>query len=152
MAYCSECTYLDLSTGDLYGKFWCDTRLERHSACDLECYRFCRAYSRSSSEAESAYNYSREHSRGGGCYLTTMLCSILGMPDNNYYLETMRDLRNNIMQKDEKYKPLLVEYDIVGPKIAEALNNDPLKNTIALNYFNAYIIPIIDLLREKKYE
>ena len=22
MAYCSECTYLDLSSEDLYGKFW----------------------------------------------------------------------------------------------------------------------------------
>lgn len=150
MKYCSECTYLDLSTGDLYGKFWCDARLERHSACDLECYRFCKAYSRSSSETESAYQYSKDHSSSGFCYLTTMLCNILGMPDNNYYLETMRALRNNVMQKDEKYKPLLVEYDIVGPKIAEALNNDPLKYQIALKHYKFYIIPIIDFLRENK--
>ena len=151
MAYCSECTYLDLSSGDLYGNFWCEKRLERHSACDLECHRFCRAYSRSSSESESAYQYSKDHSSSGLCYLTTMLCNILGMPDNNYYLETMRYLRNNVMQKDEKYKPLLVEYDIVGPKIAEALNNDPLKEMIAKKYFDKYIIPIVNLINENKY-
>ncbi|MBQ9072498.1 MAG: hypothetical protein IJY25_05020 [Bacilli bacterium] len=150
MAYCSECTYLDLTSHDLNGKFWCETRLERHSACDLECYRFCRAYSRSSSEAESAYRYSKEHTDGSGCYLTTMLCNILEMPDDNYYLETMRKFRKNVLQKDEKYKPLLVEYDIVGPKIAEALNNDPLKYQIALKYFNEYIIPVINILRENK--
>lgn len=150
MAYCSDCTYLDLSTGDLYGKFWCETRLERHLACELECYRFCKAYSRSSSEAESAYRYSKEHSSSGGCYLTTMLCNILGMPDNNYYLETMRKFRKNILQKDEKYKSILVEYDIVGPKIAEALNNDPIKYQVASKYFHSYIISIIDMLRENK--
>lgn len=150
MAFCSECAYLNLNSNDIYGKFWCEKKLEWHTACELECDRFCKAYYRSSSESESAYRYSKENSGSSGCYLTTMLCNILGMPDNNYYLETMRKFRNNVLQNDEKYKPLLVEYDIVGPKIAEALNNDPLKHTIALKYFNTYIIPVIDLLRQNK--
>lgn len=49
------------------------------------------------------------------------------MPDNNIYLETMRNFRENVLQKDEKYKSLLVQYDIIGPKIAQYLMLDPLK-------------------------
>lgn len=150
--YCSECTYLDLETGDSSGKFWCDKKLERHLASDIECNRFCEAYSRSNSTSKSAYQYSLEHSSNSGCYLTTILCYILGMPDNNYFLNTMRNFRNNCLQKNKKYKQLLVEYDIVGPEIAKALNNDPLKKTIAIKFFNQYIISIVNLIEKNESE
>lgn len=147
---CSECTYLKLDSIGDYGTFWCEAKLEWHRANEIECYRFCRAYDRDSSISNSAYNYSIEHSPKVGCYLTTILCHILGMPDNNIYLETMRNFRKNILQKDEKYKYLLVEYDIVGPKISQYLNMDPLKEKIAQNYFQKYIIPITNLINEKQ--
>lgn len=150
--YCSECTYLDLSTGDIYGEFWCDKKLERHKANELECYRFCRAYSRDSSVAKSAYQYSVEHSKKGNCCLTTMLCSILKMPDNNPYLNTIRNFRNNYLTKNDKYKPILVEYDIIGPEIAINLNEDPLRYQIAANMFYKFIRPITKLIKENNYE
>ena len=81
-----------------------------------------------------------------------MLCNILKMPDDNIYLETMRKFRNNILQKEDKYKSILVEYDIVGPKIATALNNDPQKEIIAEKYFNAYIPAIIYNINNKNYD
>lgn len=148
--YCSECTYLDLDTGDIYGKFWCDGKLERHLANELACYRFCKAYNRNSSVADSAYNYSIEHSSSSGCYLTTMICNILKFPDNNKFLNTMRDFRNNVLQNDENYKPLLVEYDIIGPKISEAISNDPLNKLIASKYLQKFIIPIVLLIEHQK--
>ena len=88
--FCGECTYLDLSTGDIYGKFYCDKKYERHLATDVECNRFCKAYSRDYYTIQNAYKYSEEKSKGG-CYLTTILCNILGMLDNNIYLKTMRN-------------------------------------------------------------
>lgn len=74
------------------------------------------------------------------------------MPDNNYYLETMRGFRNNILQKNTQYKKILVNYDIIGPKIANALNNDPLKDKIAKIHFDKYIVEIVKLIVDKKYE
>lgn len=150
--HCSDCVYLDLDTGDIYGKFWCEKRLESHLANELECNRFCKAYSRDESVSKSAYNYSLEHSSSGGCYLTTMICNILGYNDDNEYLNTMRNFRNNILQKQDKYKPLLVEYDIIGPKISESLNNDPLKNSIAFAFFHKFILPITSLIKNNKNE
>lgn len=149
--YCSECTYLDLTSGNSSGDFWCEKRLERHRANDIECSRFCEAYSRSSSEANSAYEYSKNHSGSSGCYLTTMLCDILKLPDNNPYLNIMRSFRDNVLQKNEKYINILAEYDIIGPEISKCLNNDPLKYKISAIYFYKYIKPIINFIKNKNY-
>ena len=151
MANCAECTYLDISDGNLYGAFWCEKKLERHLATDIECGSFCRAYSRNSSSIRNAIEFSNSKNSGGGCYLTTILCNILGMSDNNIYLETIRNFRNNILQKDEQYKSILVEYDVIGPKIAAALNNDPLKEKIAKMYFQNYITPVVNFINTKDY-
>jgi len=152
MAICAECTYLDLSDGNSYGAFWCNNKCERHLATDPECGRFCRAYSRSDSTIKNAIDCSNSHNNSGGCYLTTMLCTILKMNDNNEYLETIRAFRNNILQKNDKYKQILVEYDIIGPEIAKILNNDPLKEKIAEVYFYKYIKPIKFLIENNKYD
>lgn len=149
--YCGECTYLDLTTGDIYGKFYCEKRYERHGASDLECSNFCTAYSRSSSEINNAIEYTKDHT-SSGCYLTTIVCNILGLPDNNIFLNTLRKFRNNILQKNDKYKTLLLEYDIIGPKIAESLNNDPLKKNIASMCLNNYIINIVENIELENYE
>ena len=150
MAICAECTYLEINNGNYTGAFWCDRKLERHLATDIACGSFCKAYSRNTTSIKNAVEYSNNHN-SSGCYLTTILCSILKLPDDNYYLETMRNFRKEILQKDEKYKPLLVEYDIIGPKIAEALNNDPQKQEFAEKYFNSYISTIIYNIENKKY-
>lgn len=149
MGNCSECTYLKANDPDLYGKYWCEQRLERVAAYE-SCDRFCKAYSRSYSDSKDYEKYSKDHSGNPGCYLTTMLCNILEMPDDNIYLKTMRNFRNNILQNDKKYKKLLVEYDIVGPRIAHSLKNDPLKYQTAFNAFLNYIVPITDLIKSKE--
>lgn len=153
MANCSECTYLNPDKCYSDGTFWCERKLECVYAYQKECYRYCEAYSRPSSVARSCEEFSRDKSTSSsGCYLTTMLCSILKMPDDNPFLNTLREFRNNVLQKDEKYRALLVEYDVVGPVIANNLNNDPLKYQIAATTFLKYIKPITKLVREKKNE
>lgn len=152
MAICAECTYLDINYGHSSGKFWCDKKCERHFGTDPECGSFCRAYGRDYSTINNVIDIAKSYNSGGGCYLTTMLCNILNLPDNNIYLETIRGFRKNILQKDEKYKQLLVEYDIVGPVIANALANDPLRETIAKLYLNNFIIPTVTFINNKEYD
>ena len=149
MALCSECTYLGTCYYD--GKYWCEKRLEEVYANQQACDRFCRAYGRPSSVSDSYAEYSRSKTSDSGCYLTTIVCKILKASDDNPFLNTMRGFRNDVLQKDEKYKEILAEYDIVGPMIAENLNSDPLKYQIAANMFYKYIKPITSLIREKQY-
>lgn len=114
-------------------------------AIEIECNEFKNARFRSNSKSKKAYKYSIDYIENG-CYLTTILCNALGLPDDNPYLEKMRNFRKNTLQKDEKYKPLLIEYGIIGPKIATLINNEKLKDRIAKICFKKYIIPIVDLI------
>lgn len=150
MSKCSECTYLNPNSCYSDGTFWCEKKLECVYANQEECYRFCRAYSRPSSVAKSYEEFSISKTSSSGCYLTTMLCKILELPDDNQYLNSFRNFRNNVLQKDIKYKKILAEYDIIGPIIAEALNNDPLNHQISISIFYNYIRPINKLIIKKE--
>lgn len=152
MAICAECTYLKIEDGHSSGKFWCDRKCERHYATDPECYNFCEAGRRESCTINNAIEISKKYTEDTGCYLTTMLCNILKLPDDNLYLNTLRNFRKDILQKGEKYKQLLVEYDIVGPKIASALASDPTRKTIAALYLNNFIIPTIKFIVAEEYD
>lgn len=152
---CSECTYLKIdgySDPDSYGRFYCEKKYERHLATDIECSRFCRAYSRDSGTIRNAIEYSNSHSSSSTCYLTTMLCNILKMPDNSPFLNKMRNFRDNYLQKNEKYKDIFVQYDIVGPMIAKKLDTDKNKIKIAVTYFYTYIKVICKYLDNKEYD
>jgi len=150
MAICAECTYLNIDYGEKDGKFWCDKKCERHYGTDPSCHSYCEASRRESCTINNVIDIAKSHTSDSPCYLTTMLCNILNLPDNNIYLETIRNFRKNVLQKDKKYKALLVEYDIVGPVIASSLANDPLRETIAKVYLNNFIVPITALINNKE--
>ena len=149
MARCVDCTYLDINYGaNSSGAFWCEKKYERHLATDPSCGSYCEAYNRDYNTKKNALECANSNS-GGGCYLTTIICKVLRLPDNNTYIQTIRNFRDNYLQQNIKYKKLLVEYDIIGPQIAKALENDPV---IAKLYFDRYIRGISALIQGKDYE
>lgn len=150
---CSECTYLK-ATGDwpdIYGYFWCEKYNEKVYATKLECSSYCTAYSRNYSVAQSYIDYSNKHSSSSGCFITTIVCEILNLNDNNFYLNVLRNFRNNYLQKYLNTIKILDEYDFVGPIIANKLRNDIEKTNISNMIFLNYIIPITDKIIEKDY-
>ena len=149
-SYCASCTYLN-ERCDSYGKYWCTRKGENHYACDPRCYNWCEAYSRSTSARENMYNNSKSHT-GGGCYITTAMCGILGYEDNNYYLQTLRLFRDTVLQKNKKYWGLLIAYDVVGPAIANELSQDKDQIAVATNLFNNYITKAVSAIENQKYE
>lgn len=146
-AYCAACTYMSEVLD--CGKYYCSVQGEDRKASDPKCYNFCEAYSRSNSARENMYNNSNATS---GCYLTTIMCHILKFPDDNYYLNTLRSFRDNIMKQDPKYYPLLFMYDTIGPVIAYELSNDKDNKLIANTFFTRYITKAVNAIEEEKYE
>ena len=150
---CSECTYLDLDkeydTGD--GRFWCETKYEWHYADEAECWRYCTAYSRSSKTAESYKNYSRDKQSSGGCFITTIVCEILGLKDDDKVLKSLRSFRDNKMQKEARYRNLLAQYDIVGPIISNKIREDKLRDTLAVALFQTSIKKVSEFIENKEY-
>jgi len=99
--------------------------------------------------------YRNKKGNSSGCFITTIICDILGMDDNCTVLNTLRNFRDNILQKDEKYKEVLYEYDAVGPIISSYLEEDyvdkedkDLPNAM-LDYF---ILPTVEFINNKKYD
>ena len=149
---CGSCTYLDLSTGDLSGKYYCKKIYDRHLATDNVCYSYTKAYSRSTGEYNNAVDYSKNKNSSSGCYLTTIMCNILKINDNNYYLNTLRNFRDNYLHKNLEYSKILVEYDIVGPMLCEYIKSDKNNKLIASKVFFNYIKPVVSLIEDKMYK
>lgn len=150
--YCIDCNKLDLR--DTYcGKVRCNYRTEYiipKTSSDYNCYGYCYSYSRSSSQKKDTESYISNYNTG--CYITTILCNILGMKDNNYYLETLRKFRNYYMQINPNHLPLLVEYDIVGPIISKKILEDPSKEQLANKLFEQIIKKCVTLIENKQYD
>lgn len=140
-SYCAACTYLGEERD--YRGYYCSKKGEYRQGNDPKCYSFCEAYSRSNSARQNMYGYS---SGGSGCYLTTMICKLLNFPDDNYFLNTLRDFRDNTMKSNPEYLPLLLTYDIIGPQIAYSLDTDINGKDIARLFFNTYVIPSVEAI------
>ena len=148
---CGSCTYLDLDYGgNCYGKYYCNKKWDRHLATDTACSSYTMAYSRSKSAIDNAIDFSNSKN-SSSCYITTLLCGILNLSDSNYYINTLRNFRNNYL-KNSEYNNLLVEYDVVGPIICRYLENDKHNKLVAAKLFYNYISPIVSFIYDKMYK
>ena len=138
--YCAACTYLN-------ERYWCEKKGEKHNGNDPKCNSFCEAYSRSNSARANLYETEQS-----SCYLTTMMCKILNYPDDNYYLNTLRKFRDDVMKTNPKYFPLLLTYDQIGPMISYELQRDKDNKVIAMTFFNNYITKSVSAIEEEKYD
>ena len=146
--YCAACTYMKENGSG--GKYWCERKGQDMPADTSRCYSFCEAYSRSNYTRENMIDCSKN--AGSGCYLTTIMCKLLNYPDNNYYLNTLRKFRDEVMKTNPKYIPLLITYDTMGPMIAYELENDKHGKEIANTFFTHYIVPSVSAIEEGKNE
>ena len=89
----------------------------------------------------------------GGCYITTIICQKLGLEDDCAVLNSLRNLRDNVMQKNEKYFGLLYEYDTVGPQIANMISEDQeTEQELWISIYNFYLSPTATFMNENQPE
>ena len=139
--YCRECLCMDLKDRNKYdlNEAWCSAWRKYFNPNDKACSRYFQ------------YDESRKPN-AGGCYLTTIIHNILEMSDDSYALTTLRNFRNNYMLNNPDLYVMLIEYDVIGPKIASFLANDPQRKDIANVFYKAYILPTIEKIANKKYD
>ena len=86
------------------------------------------------------------------CFITTVVCNILGKKDNDKLLNNLRFFRDNVLQQDkEKYTEILQSYDTVGPIIANCIINDKNKSEMSNGLYNIVLKPISKLIEQNKY-
>ena len=99
---------------------------------------------------DSCRDHYKERKEPSTCYITTIVCNRMGMADDCVELETLRKFRHDVLQKDEKYKPILFEYDTVGPKIASRLQQEDMD--MVQRMFTSFIQPIVGYLQKGQNE
>ena len=135
---CGSCYWLKDPRDD--NKLFNDPDYIKGHCIELKCYYY-------PDDAICSYYKNREAS-GGGCYITTMVCSVLGYDNHCEVLETLREFRKDVLQKDKKYSSILHEYDTVGPQIAENLEKED--KEVVTGIFDVFLKPITKLLKEEK--
>lgn len=83
---------------------------------------------------------------------TSIMCNILGKNLNDNSLDGIKSLRDDYLEKDEKYSGLLKMYDSIGPLIAYSIENDPNRQEKAKEYYDKILLPISKLALNKKYD
>lgn len=110
---------------------------------------YCEYYKTYYYGTESCY-HAKDRNDVGGCYITTIVHEVLDKKDDCDVLITLRMFRDNVLQKDEKYKKLLIQYDIVGPKIADCIGLDRDKQLCNI-LFTKVLEPISQDIKKKNY-
>ncbi len=139
---CKDCINMDLNDRWKYdrNKAWCSERREYVNPNDQACSNRFQNDDSKNPPIESP------------CYLTTIVCEILGYPDYCSTLNTLRYFRENIMKKEEKYLPLLYEYDVVGPLIADSIRDSLKPYDLSKFLYEVYIINVEQAVKEEKYD
>ena len=129
-----SCTFYRWNGGAFLGDYWCD---KKDCRVDSDTYyKYCRDYN------FSACPIYKQTESSPGCFITTVTCEILGLSDDNLFLNILRGFRNQFLQKNEEHTDILKFYDVMGPMIAECLRNDKNNKGIANDIYENYIIPI----------
>lgn len=143
-----RCQYYKFESGLFGGDYMCTIKNpEGEKRNSDHYYKYCRGYN---------YNectfYKSVHGSGGGCFITTVLCNILGLPDNHETLSILRNFRDNVLKKDKKYKEILMIYDGIGPMVADKLFNDSDSEKKAFEVYENSIKPIIEEVNNENYD
>jgi translation initiation factor 2 beta subunit (eIF-2beta)/eIF-5 len=73
------------------------------------------------------------------CFITTAIVEILQDDYGYVVLDKLKHFRNDVLQANPVWHAILRNYDVVGPKIADALRNDPDRLEVCKTLFRKYL-------------
>ena len=138
------CDFYEWQSGLFCGDYYCKIK---KSTISTDTYnRYCKNYN---------YNNCpiyKENTNSSSCFITTVVCNILGKRDNDELLNNFRKFRDNILVPNEKYHDILKEYDVVGSKVSELIYKDEDKEKMAVGIYINALLPINDRIEEQDYD
>ena len=93
---------------------------------------------------DNCSSHYKEKKRESDCFITTVVCNRLGLSDDCHELQVLRNFRDQVLQKNSKYKDLLFEYDTVGPLIASQLLIED--EEVIQKIHDSYLLPISHMI------
>lgn len=126
--FCADCGNLDRNDCKWGDRYYCLHKKQRVKMNDKACNYFI--------HISNMPGFNRS-----GCYITTMICDILGYEDNCEVLQLLRNFRDNYLKVNEEFWSILYEYDQIGPIISGELKCDSESKMIAMELLQNFIIP-----------
>lgn len=140
-----SCDFYEFQGGLFGGDYYC--KIKKATINSDTYYRYCRGYS-----YDECPIYKHEKSSSSGCFITTIICNILGKDDNDELLNNFRKFRDNILVPNEKYHDILKEYDVIGSEVSELIANDKEKEKMAVGIYKNALLPINERIDQKDYD
>lgn len=139
--FCGECAHLDHSNKERYGnKYYCNYQRKYVELTDKGCYKFMKDPSKCKTKNGSY--------RPAGCFITTIVCNILGYEDDCELLALLRNFRDNTLKTDPQYLHLLIEYDKIGPLICSGIRCESNRKAFCLGLLKYFLIPCVNAIKE----
>lgn len=146
----TDCRYLD-PTKKCNGKVWCSKHREyvaanrkiRDRSADY-CNDAAEVMGRLTSEKQALARYSKSH----GYYIVTAITELLGLPEDNEYLDSFRYMRDFILPFMEGYQDFIDDYDIDGPVLARLIRKDEEGKDYAEYLRCAFLEGLVDLINQ----
>jgi len=89
--------------------------------------------------------YDKPSGSGGGCFITTSVCSTLNLEDNNHILNTFRNFRDSWVLNQEEGEKIISTYYLESPKIVKRIEGDKeIHKYIWENYLQHSYIEILN--------
>lgn len=134
---CGQCIFLDPSDCKYGDRYYCKNKHTRVKVDERACSEFRKVGNQNSSDYQRA-----------GCYITTVVCELLGYDDSCEVLEVLRHFRETVLKQDPVYLDLLLEYDQIGPIIADRLRNDNENKILAMDILRSFLIPCASSVKQ----
>ena len=143
-----HCPFYKWEGGWLSGDYFCMKKNENVNSSMYE--KYCtKSYESGGYGDCPLYKYEEPSS---GCFITTIVCDIIGLEDRNIYLMLLRKFRDNYLQKNMNTISILEEYDFIGPVLAKCIFNDEDRNVLAKSLFLNHLVPVFDDIASDNYK
>jgi hypothetical protein len=80
---------------------------------------------------------------GGGCFITTVVCTGMGLEDDCAELNTLRNWRDTVLASTENGRILILHYKRVAPQLARILSSSNKADMYLPMLFTTFIKPAV---------
>ncbi len=82
-------------------------------------------------------------SSAGGCYITSAVCEVCGLPDDCYTLKTLREFRDRFLLTTNVGRAFVQEYYDTAPKLAEKIRARTDAKDYLTSLYTRFILPAL---------
>jgi hypothetical protein len=90
-----------------------------------------------------------EHAVKRGYYVSTAICHILGLDENNQVQTAIVNFSKNVLQKNSDTMTVVKQYDKVGPQLATEMLTEN-NQELCAQLYESYLVPVTNLINQKQ--